>query len=165
MKKLFCYKVPAWISVCVILIALAGLIYPWTGVYDYRIAITNITDAGNLYMPYWMQGYVYNLDIPLYSYVIQYRLYANDEAWETLQEVNLDGVRDYRVESLLSRRRLITAEHFTIGFKYQFRIYCIDLDSNIFPDHELVNIPEGGGVGGWDAENVKTSTIIEGVIP
>ena len=166
MRKILAKRIPAPICAVIILAIMATIIYAWTGGVTSYIEITNITNAGNLYLPQTVQGYIYNLDMPLYSYVIQNRLYQVDAAWTSMVEVPLMGM-NFDTEAAISPRDFLTTDWFTVGLEYQVRIYAVTYDTAYYPDPSIVNLTEDTtGLSGWEAgENVVTFTVIEGTRP
>ena len=146
-------------------LAIAIIVLAWTG-SDFRILISNITDAGTIYMPFTIAGLMYNNDSQLDYYMVQYRIYANDEAWGTLEgPIQVATGPGITTINNLTSLGIINDSAFTEGVKYQFRIYAVDLAANEWPDPSVVNIPEGGDGVTWTTETVKSSTIGVGSKP
>ena len=149
-----------------IILGIAMIVSPWAGT-DFYILISNITDAGTIYIPFTIAGQVYNNDSQIDYYVCQYRIYATDEAWGTLEtdmpiasgDNGIDETNN--VTSLWQLNNSIVTE----GVKYQIRIYGVDIGGSQYPDPSVVNIPEGGDGNTWGADEVKTSTIGTGAKP
>jgi hypothetical protein len=119
-----------WLVVGLVVLLGAGIVFAWTGVYDYNIDVSGILAAGYVYTPYTIMGEVYNEDIPIYSYTIEIK--EGEGAYEDLETVVVAGQNIY--SGAISSMGALNDEIVSAGTEYTLRIYCIDYDTNKFTE-------------------------------
>lgn len=154
------------LAIAYVIFLLTNPAFSWLGT-DFRMWIANITNAGSIYLPFTITGQVYNNDLQIDYYTVQYRIYATDETWNNLEaEIPVaPGSPGITTTNNITSIGIITKAVFTAGAKYQFRVWAIDLNGTTSADTDVINIPEGGDGDTWEDDMVKTSTIGTGVKP
>jgi hypothetical protein len=134
-------KIKSKYSWLILLLLIPAFCYAWTGVYTYNIDVSGILAAGYIYRPYTIHGEVWNEDIPIYSYTIEFREGAG--VYEELQTVVVEGQNIY--EGRISSIGRLDSSYVDSGSTYELRIYCTDYDSNVFvePTTWVFDVREG----------------------